>query len=295
MQAAAFAAQGVIAGAYDIVVAGGIEHMTRVPMGVNMTQGPGFPFPEPMVERYSPTGLVPQGISAETVAERWKIGREELDQLAYDSHMRAHQATIEGRFAGEIVPITVTVDDETKELTADEGIRPGTSLEKLASLAPAFQAGGVITAGNSSQISDGAAAALIMGRDTAEAMGLRPRARFVAFALAGVDPVMMLEGPIPATAKVLAKAGLVIDDIDLFEVNEAFSSVIAAWLRETGVPWDKVNVNGGAMANGHPLGASGGKLLATLLNELERRGGTYGLQTMCEGGGMANATIIERL
>ncbi len=290
-QAAHFAAQGVMAGVYDVVVAGGVESMTRVPMGVTAQQGPGMPFGPAMIERYA-HGLVPQGISAELIADKWSISRQELDQIGYDSHMRAARATEEGAFENEIVPVAIG-DGET--MTADEGIRPDTSLEKLATLNPAFKPDGKVTAGNSSQISDGAAAVLIMSEEKANELGLRPRARFVEFALAGVDPVMMLTGPIPATEKVLAKAGLGIGDIDVFEINEAFASVVAAWLKETGADWEKVNPNGGAIALGHPLGCSGAKLLTTLLNELEARGGRYGLQAMCEGGGMANALIIERL
>ena len=294
-QAVAFAAQGVMAGAYDVVIAGGVEAMTRVPMGVTMLQGPGQPFGPAMMARYD-NGIVPQGISAELIAEKWGITREEADRLAYDSHMRAARATEEGRFDNEIVPIEITNEDGTREvMRRDQGIRPTTTMETLAGLKPAFKEDGQVTAGNSSQITDGASAILIMSREKADELGLKPRARFVAFALAGVDPVTMLTGPIPATDKVLAKAGLTIDDIDRFELNEAFATVVAAWLRDTGADWEKTNVNGGAMALGHPLGASGGKLLATLLNELERSGDRYGLQTMCEGGGMANATIIERL
>jgi acetyl-CoA acyltransferase len=294
-QAAHFAAQGVIAGVYDIAIAAGVECMTRVPMGITMQQGPGIPFGPRMIERYD-DGLVPQGISAELIAEKWGISRGELDELAYHSHLRANRATEEGRFENEILPIEVKNDDGTVEMmTRDEGIRPDTSLEALASLKPVFKPDGVVTAGNSSQISDGAAALLIMSEDKAKELGLRGRARFHSFALAGVDPVLMLTGPIPATEKVLRKAGLSLDDIDLFEVNEAFASVTAAWLRDTGADFEKLNVNGGAMALGHPLGASGAKLMTTLLNELERTGGRYGLQTMCEGGGMANATILERL
>jgi acetyl-CoA acetyltransferase family protein len=294
-QAAHFAAQGVIAGAYDIAVAAGVESMTRVPMGITMQQGPGLPFGPRMTERYD-EGLIPQGLSAELIADKWGISRSELDGYAYDSHMRAARATDEGRFDTQIVPIAVRDGDgSTEMMTRDEGIRPATTLEALASLMPAFKPDGVVTAGNSSQITDGAAAVLVMSEDKASQLGLRPRARFHTFALAGVDPVLMLTGPIPATEKVLAKAGMAVGDIDLFEVNEAFAAVIGAWLRETGADWDKTNVNGGAMALGHPLGASGAKLLTTLLYELERTGGRFGLQTMCEGGGMANATIIERL
>lgn len=291
-QSVHFAAQGVMAGAYDVVVAAGVESMTRVPMGSSMTGG--TPFGEKMRERYQ-DGLIPQGLSAEMIAEKWDIPREELDGYGYDSQMRALKATEEGRFENEIVPIDVKVDGVVGSLTTDGGIRPETTLEKLASLRPAFKDDGVVTAGNSSQITDGSAGVLIMSRAKADELGLKPRARFVSFSLAGTDPVSMLTGPIPATEKVLAKAGLVHDDIDLYEVNEAFAAVIGAWLRETGVPWDKVNVNGGAIALGHPLGASGVRLMTTLLNELERSGGRYGLQTMCEGGGLANGTIIEVL
>ena len=294
-QAAHFAAQGVMAGVYDIAIAGGVEVMTRVPMGITMQQGPGVPFGPRMIERYD-NGLVPQGISAELIAEKWGISREELDELAVHSHARANRATEEGRFENEIIPIDVTNEDGSVEkMTRDEGIRASTTMEVLAGLKPAFKPDGKVTAGNSSQISDGAAALLIMSEDKANELGLRPRARFHSFALAGVDPVLMLTGPIPATAKILEKSGLTLDDIDLFEVNEAFASVTAVWLRETGADFEKLNVNGGAMALGHPLGASGAKLMTTLLNELERTGGRYGLQAMCEGGGLANATILERL
>ena len=294
-QSAHFAAQGIMAGVYDIAVAAGVESMTRVPMGSNGSLGPGFPFGPSMMERYD-NHIFNQGISAEMIAEQWSIPREELDGLAYESHMRAARATEEGRFEPEIVPIKVEGEGGAVELmTTDEGIRPGTTLEKLATLKPAFQEDGVVTAGNSSQISDGAAAVLIMSEEKAAELGLTPKARFVQFALVGVDPVTMLTGPIPATAKVLDRAGLKMDDIDLFEVNEAFASVVAAWRREHDADLSKVNVNGGAMALGHPLGASGAKLLTTLVHELERSGGRYGLQTMCEGGGMANALIIERV
>lgn len=299
-QSAHFAAQAVMAGAQDVVVAAGVENMTRVPMGITAQNGPGLPFGARMLERYS-NSLVPQGISAEMIAEKWAISREELDELSLESHRRAGQATEEGRFEGQIVPVDVTLEDGSIEsVSRDEGIRWDTSLEKLASLQPAFKADGVVTAGNSSQISDGAAAVLIMGEDKAEELGLTPKARFHTFSLAGVDPVMMLTGPIPATSKALDRAGLSIDEIDLFEVNEAFASVTVAWRMEHGgsdpmALWDRTNVNGGAIALGHPLGASGARLLTTLVWELERTGGKYGLQTMCEGGGMANGTIIERL
>ena len=297
-QAAHFAAQGVIAGAYDVAVAAGVESMTRVPMGVTVQQGPGKPFGPRMVERYA-RSLVPQGISAEMVAEKWGLSREALDRIACDSHMRAARAAEEGRFDREIVPVETALNGSAGLMTADEGIRPDTSMEALAGLRPVFRPDGVITAGNSSQISDGAAAVLIMSEAKAEEMGLAPKARFVQFALAGVDPVTMLTGPIPATAKALARAGLTIDDIDLFEVNEAFASVVGAWLAEHGgsdpeALWERTNVNGGAIALGHPLGGTGAKLTATLVHEMERRGARFGLQTMCEGGGMANAMILER-
>ncbi len=298
-QSSHFGAQGVMAGAYDVVIAAGVESMTRVPMGVT-AQGPGAPFGPQMNERYA-HGLVPQGISAEMIAEKWGLTRERLDAIAYDSHMRAARATEEGRFDREIVPVKVELEDGSHEMmTRDEGIRPNTTPEVLAGLKPAFKPDGVVTAGNSSQISDGSAAVLIMSEQKAEELGLTPMARFVAFALAGVDPVSMLTGPIPATSKVLERAGMSIDDIDLFEVNEAFASVIGAWLAEHGgsdpdALWARTNVNGGAIALGHPLGCSGAKLTTTLVHELERSGGRYGLQTMCEGGGMANAMIVERI
>jgi acetyl-CoA acyltransferase len=287
-QAIHFAAQGVMAGAYDVVVAGGVESMTRVPMGVTAQQGPGFPFGPKMLDRYA-QGLVPQGISAEMIADKWGISRERLDSIALDSHQRAAAATDEGRFATQIIHV------ETPEgvLEADEGIRRDTNAEALASLKPAFKPDGRITAGNSSQISDGAAALLIMGEDTAEEMGLTPMARIVEFALAGADPVIMLTGPIPATFKVLERAGKEIGDIDLFEVNEAFASVVAAWLDETGVDWEKVNTNGGAIALGHPLGCTGARVMTTLVHEMRRTGSRWGLQAICEGGGMANATLLE--
>jgi acetyl-CoA acyltransferase len=293
-QAIHFAAQGVISGAYDIAIAGGVESMTRVPMG-STSQGPGAPFGPLMVERYN-HGLVHQGISAELVAQKWELSREQLDAFSLESHRRAAQATAEGRFKSQILPIEVKNEDGTTSLFAqDEGIRPDTSLEKLASLKPAFKPDGLITAGNSSQISDGAGAVLIMERETAERLGLKPRARFVSFALAGDNPIMMLTAPIPATYKVLKRAGLTLDQMDRIEINEAFASVVLAWQKETGADMSKVNVNGGAVAIGHPLSASGVRLTTILLNELERIGGRYGLQTICEGGGMANAMIIERL
>ncbi len=292
-QAVHFAAQGVMAGVYDVVIAAGVESMTRVPMGITMQQGPGVPFGPQMNKRYD-NGIVPQGISAELIAEQWGITRDEIDQLALESHQRADRATSEGRFEREIMPVEVrTEGGKTEIMTRDEGIRATTTLEALGGLRTVFKQDGVVTAGNSSQITDGAAAVLVMSEEKAAELGLTPRARFKAFAVVGVNPITMLTGPIPATQKVLDKAGLTIDDIDLFEVNEAFGTVIAAWLKETGADWEKTNVNGGAMALGHPLGASGAKLMTTLLHEMERRGARYGLQTMCEGGGMANGTILE--
>jgi acetyl-CoA acetyltransferase family protein len=293
-QAIHFAAQGVLSGAYDVVIAGGVESMTRIPMGAS-SQGPGAPFGSQMLRRYD-NGLVHQGISADLVAQKWELSRNELDEYSLESHRRAARATAEGRFKSQIVPIAVKNEDgSTGMFEQDEGIRPDTSLEKLASLKPAFKPDGLITAGNSSQISDGAAAVLIMDRETAERLGLRPRARFVSFSLAGDNPILMLTGPIPATFKVLKRAGLTLEQIDLVEINEAFASVVLAWQREIGADWQRVNVNGGAIAVGHPLGASGARLTTVLLHELERTGGRYGLQTICEGGGMANGMIIERI
>ena len=295
-QSAHFAAQGVMAGAYDVVVAAGVECMTRVPMGATLTQGPGMPFGPRMMERYQAVGgLVPQGISAEMIADKWGLTREDLDGFSVESHRRAARATQEGRFDREIIPVTVQVDGTKEEFRADEGIRADSSMESLAKLKPAFKPDGVVTAGNSSQITDGAAAMLVMSESRAQELGMRPRARFCSFGLAGVDPVTMLTGPIPATEKVLERAGMKLEQMDLVEINEAFASVVLAWERELHPDMAKVNVNGGAIALGHPLGCSGAKLMATLVNELERTGGRYGLQTMCEGGGMANATIIERL
>jgi acetyl-CoA acyltransferase len=295
-QAAHFAAQGVIAGAYDIVVAAGVEVMTRVPMGASFMDAKfGFPFGPTMADRYqSAGGLVPQGISAELIAEKWDLSREALDAFGVRSQQYAARATTEGRFEREILPI---LDFEGRLMTTDEGLRE-TTMESLAKLKPAFmtaEEGGRVTAGNSSQITDGAAALLIMSEDKARQLGLTPRARFVNFALAGADPRFMLTAPIPATHKVLERAGLTIDDMDVIEINEAFASAVLAWAEELHPDMDRVNVNGGAIAIGHPLGCSGARVMTTLLHELERSGGRYGLQTMCEGGGMANATIIERM
>jgi acetyl-CoA acetyltransferase family protein len=295
-QAAHFAAQGVIAGAYDVAIAGGVEAMTRVPMGSSMADGKfGWPFGPAVGARYADQGgLVPQGISAELVADEWNLRRDELDEFGARSQQLASAATEEGRFEREIVPL---LGADGAMVTRDEGLRD-TTVESLAKLKPAFRTeeeGGRVTAGNSSQITDGASATLIMSEEKATELGLTPRARFVEFALAGANPRVMLTAPIPATQKVLDRAGLSIGDIDLVEINEAFASVVLAWQHETKADWDRINVNGGAIALGHPLGASGTRLLATLLNELERRGGRYGLETMCEGGGLANAMIIERL
>jgi acetyl-CoA acyltransferase len=295
-QAAHFAAQGVIAGAYDVVVAAGVEVMTRVPMGASMADGKfGFPFGPAVGARYAPEGgLVPQGISAELIADKWGISRDDMDAFGVRSQANARRATDEGRFQSEILSV---LGADGSMMSIDEGLRD-TTMESLAQLKPAFrpvEEGGRVTAGNSSQITDGASAILIMSEEKAAQLGLTPRARFVNFALAGDDPRMMLTAPIPSTHKVLARAGLTIDDMDLVEINEAFASVVLAWEKELHPDMSKVNVNGGAIALGHPLGCSGARLMTTLLNELERTGGRYGLQTMCEGGGMANATIIERL
>ncbi len=296
-QAMHFAAQGVMAGAYDIVVAAGVEVMTRTPMGASVVNGTmGMPFPPEMMERYSATGLPPQGIGADMIATEYGITREDLDAFGALSQQRAVVARAQGRFDNEIVPVPVDRGDGVVVMhTSDEGIREGTTAEGLAKLKPAFDPEGKITAGNSSQICDGASAVLIMSAEKAAELGLRARARFHSFAVVGTDPVTMLKGPIPATKKILEKSGLSIDDIDVFEINEAFASVVLAWQAETGADMTKVNVNGGAIALGHPLGGSGTKLMATLLNELERVGGRYGMQVMCEGGGLANATIIERI
>ncbi len=298
-QAVHFAAQGVMAGAYDVVVAAGIEHMTHTPMGSSVVRDLGYPFGPRVMARYAEKGgLVSQGVGAEMIADQWGLSREDLDAYGARSQQLAARATKEGRFEREIVPVAVRDDagqDTEEVMTTDEGIRPDTTVEKLATLKPAFKEDGKITAGNSSQITDGAAAVLIMSEERANALGYTPRARFHAFALAGVDPITMLTGPIPATRSVLERAKLAMDDIDLVEINEAFASVVLAWEKELHPDMERVNVNGGAIALGHPLGASGAKLMATLVNELERSGGRFGLQTMCEGGGLANATIIERL
>jgi acetyl-CoA acyltransferase len=307
-QAVQFAAQGIMAGGYQLVVAGGVEHMTRVPMGSSMS-GPGAPFGPTMHDRYQGR-LVPQGISAELIAEKWGLSRQEQDELALRSHRRAAAAQDAGHFDRHLVPVEVPGPEGSGEpqggapvdrdggaawVRADEGVRRDTSMDKLAGLKPAFRPDGQVTAGNSSQISDGAAALLLASRAAAERLGLRPLARFAGFALAGVDPVLMLTGVIPATERVLRQAGLGLDDLDVIEINEAFASVVLAWGREVEPNWDRVNPNGGAIALGHPLGASGARIMTDLVAELERGGGRYGLQVMCEGGGMANATVLERL
>jgi len=291
-QAAHLAAQGVMSGAYDVVVACGVESMSRAPMGAAVLPG-SDPF-APLRERY-PDGLVGQGISAELIAARWKISREEQDAYALESHRRAAAAWERGEFDREVA----------WRGQRDETVRPGTSAEALAGLRPAYYDAGIerrfpeigwtVTAGNASPVNDGAAALLIMGADTARRLGLRPRARFHSFAVAGDDPLLMLTAIMPATEKVLARSGLSLADIDLFEVNEAFASVVLAWQRELGVDHDRLNVRGGAIAVGHPLGGSGARIMTTLLHALEDRDARFGLQTMCEAGGMANATIIERL
>ena len=298
-QAAHFAAQGVMAGQYDIVIAGGVESMSRVPLGIAASVA-GSPFSPRLHERY-PEGLVNQGVSAELIAERWGLSRDDLDAYAAQSHARAARAAAEGRFDSQLLPVPT----EAGEVTADETVRPGTSVEGLAGLAPAFRTDALaarfpeldwrITPGNSSPLTDGASAVLIMSEEKAVELGLTPRARFHAFAVVGDDPLLMLTGPIPATRRILERSGLGMDDLDAYEVNEAFASVPLAWAAEVGADPEKLNPWGGALALGHALGSSGTRLLGTLLATLEATGGRYGLQTMCEGGGMANATIIERL
>jgi acetyl-CoA acetyltransferase family protein len=296
-QALHFAAQGVMAGAYDVVIAAGVESMSRVPMGSTILNGPGKPFGPLLAQRYLPAGgLVPQGLAAERVAERWGLSREALDAYSLESHRRAAAATDAGRFTREIVPVTVDAATRKRRFKVDEGIRRDASLEALARLKPAFvKDTGTVTAGNASQLSDGAGAVLVMSEARAVALGLVPRARFVSFAVCGDDPLTMLTATIPATGAVLGRAGLTLDQVDVVEVNEAFAAVVLAWAAECHPDMDRVNVNGGAIALGHPLGCSGVRLTATLLSELERAGGRYGLQTMCEGGGMANAMVLERL
>jgi acetyl-CoA acyltransferase len=291
-QAVHFAANLIQSGVCDVTIGAGIEVMSRVPMLSNFQNGPGFPFPPELVEKYP---LTSQGISAEEIATKWDISRDDADRFAHQSQMKAARAREEGRFDREIMPVKVSLEGVETELRQDEGIRPETTVEKLGTLQASFKEGGVHTAGNSSQISDGAAAMLLMSANKAEELGLKPRGRIVAQAVVGSDPVLMLTGPITATPKVLQKAGLKQDEIDLFEINEAFASVVLAWEKELQPDMRKVNVNGGAIALGHPLGCTGVKLMTTLLHELERTDGRYGLQTMCCGGGLGTATVIERL
>lgn len=296
LQALHFAAQGVMAGAYDIVIAGGIESMTRVPM-LGTFNRTGTPLTEDLRNRYAVSDpWFNQSVGAEMIAKEWGFSRTDLDTFSQRSHRLAADARAAGRFDAEIIPVPVrNADGEQVWFSQDEGIRQDTNMEKLSGLKPAFEGLELITAGNASQISDGASATLVMRKEIAEKLGLLPRARFVSFAVVGVDPVTMLKGPIPATGKALQRAGLQISDIDLFEVNEAFAPVVLAWQKEWNVPFDKLNVNGGVIALGHPLGATGTRIVSTLLNELERQQKRYGLIAICEGGGMANATIIERL
>jgi len=289
-QAVNFGAALIAAGIHDVVIGSGVEHLGRIPMGIGLSfaERVGTPWPPALTERYD---LIPQGLSAELIAEQWEIPRSELDELAVRSHRLAHQATEEGRFEREIVPFQTNGDTRY----VDQGIRPDTNLETLAQLKPAFKPDGRITAATSSQISDGAAALLLMSREKADALGLTARARIVDQTTVGVDPVTMLTGPIPATRKLLERNGMTIGDIDLVEINEAFASVVAAWQRELAPDMDRVNVNGGAMALGHPLGSTGARLLTTLLHELERSDREVGLVTMCCGGGLGTGTLIQRI
>ncbi|WML38372.1 thiolase family protein [Neobacillus sp. OS1-2] len=291
-QAVHFAAQAILAGDMDVVIAGGVESMSRVPMGSNY-KGAEEPFSPELKAKYE---MIHQGLSAERIAENYGFTREQLDQFSLESHQKALMAQEEGYFTREIFPLEVTLPDGiTAVIKDDSGPRKGSTLETLAGLKPPFKEDGVIHAGNSSQISDGAAALLLMSREKAVELGLKPRFRVHTRVVVGSDPTLMLTGPIPATQKALEKSGLSIDDIDVFEVNEAFAPVPLAWLKDTGADPAKLNPNGGAIALGHPLGGSGARLMVTMMHELERTGGRYGLQTMCEGHGMANATIIERL
>ncbi|REJ09987.1 thiolase family protein [Halobacillus trueperi] len=285
-QAIHFASQAIACGDMDVVIAGGVESMSRVPMFSNMQ---GASFNERLTSKYE---MINQGHSAERIADQWQLSKEELDAYAAESHRRALLAIEEGRFEKEIMPVNAS---DSNVIKIDEGPRAGTSVETLATLKTVFQENGKITAGNASQISDGAAAVLLMSRKKAEELGLKPRFRVVSRAVVGSDPTLMLTGPVPATHKALQKAGLSLEDIDLFEVNEAFAPVPLFWMKETGVPHEKLNVNGGAIALGHPLGATGAKLMTTLMHELERTEGKYGVLAICEGHGMANGTVIERL
>jgi acetyl-CoA acetyltransferase family protein len=293
-QAVNFGAALVGSGVHDVVIGGGVEHMGHVPMGVmfNFVDQVGSPFPDELMARYN---LVPQGISAEMIADKWEIPRSELDELGVRSHKLAHQATEEGRFEREIVPMKVKMNGSEETVVTDQGIRPDSNLETLSQLKPAFKPDGKVTAGNSSQISDGAAAVLLMTREKADEFGLKPRARIMDQTTVGVDPVIMLTGPIPATQKLLERNKMKISDIDLIEINEAFASVVAAWRRELEPDMDRVNVNGGAIALGHPLGSTGARLITTLLHELERSDKEVGLVTMCCGGGLGTGTLIQRV
>jgi acetyl-CoA acyltransferase len=289
-QAVNFGAALVASGVLDAVIGGGVEHMGHISFAdaAQVMEEHGMAFSPQLLERYN---LVPQGISAEMIADKWEIPRSELDEIGLRSHQLAARATEEGRFEREIIPFTVNGDTYVK----DQGIRPDTSLEKLSELKPAFKEDGKITAGNSSQVSDGAAAVLLMTREKAEELGLKPRARLLDQTTVGVDPVLMLTGPIPATRKLLDRNGMKLDDIDLIEINEAFASVVAAWRRELEPDMDRVNVNGGAIALGHPLGSTGARLITTLLHELERSDKELGLVTMCCGGGLGTGTVIQRV
>jgi acetyl-CoA acyltransferase len=289
-QAVSFAAGLIALGVHDVMIGAGVEHMGRVPMGANVAHPEelGTPYPPELMARYD---LVPQGLSAELIAERWEVSRAEQDELGLRSHQLAARATDEGRFEREIIPMHV--DGEI--VTSDEGIRRDTSLEALAGLKPAFKEGGSVTAGNSSQISDGAAAVLLMAREKADELGLTPRARIYDATTVGVDPVIMLTGPIPATRALLQRNGMTIDDLDLIEINEAFASVVGAWRHELRPDMDRVNVNGGALALGHPLGSSGARLITTLLHELERSDRELGLVTMCTAGGTGTGTLLQRV
>ncbi len=300
-QAVHFAANQIGSGVHDVVVAGGTEFMSQIPLGANVGQGMGTPFTKAMADQYD---LSSQGIAAERIAEKWGITRGEADEFAVESQARAAQAQKEGRFKNELVPVPGkkkikkadgTEDWEDATIDFDEGIRAGTTLEVLAGLKASFKENGVHHAGNSSQITDGSSAVLLTHPDKAKEMGWRPRARIVSQAVVGSDPALMLTGPITATPLALSRAGLTMRDIDLVEINEAFASVVLAWKREMNADMNKVNVNGGAIALGHPTGCTGARLFGTLLNELERTGGRYGLVTMCVGGGIGTATIIERL
>ncbi|WP_017379061.1 thiolase family protein [Paenisporosarcina sp. TG-14] len=280
------AAQGILAGDYDVVIAAGIENMSRHPLGTDKVEEP-----KELTNLYE---IIPQGQSAERIADKWGISRKDLDEYSYRSHQLAEKARQAGHFQREIIPIEVDKDGKKIQVALDEGIRSQTTIEKLAELKPVFLSEGKVTAGNSSQISDGAAAVLIMSREKAESLGLKPRARIIAREVIGSDPTMMLTGPIAITKKILDKIGLTVDDIDVFECNEAFAAVTLAWMKELGAEESKVNPRGGAIALGHPTGASGARLMTTLLHELEDMDKRYGLQVMCAGGGMATATIIER-